>query len=276
SWLSVDLKMTSPELLSGFWDEVAETTSDARVSKDIHLLQDWDEQFTDADGDGAYDHPGVALFRIWLMAARDEIFTDELGEWSVKFEDHNYIKYGTSLTLRALEGETAGRPMKWDFLNGRSRSAVVEAILLETIDRLERKFGADMDEWLQPVYWRYMGQEAFYAPDPDRPTVEATDYAGSTTYVGAGVKIGALEKAVPHNGAPYWMTLMEIGDLPPAIESITPAGGQDWFINLAGQASKHINDQTVKHLNYEFKSVPMSDEALASVKVSAFEIHPDR
>ena len=55
---------------------------------------------------------------------------DKIGLYhTYKFDEDMYVKYRTSVLLRALEGEAAGRPMKWDFFNGEDRDELVRRSL---------------------------------------------------------------------------------------------------------------------------------------------------
>ncbi|MEE9273546.1 MAG: penicillin acylase family protein [Robiginitomaculum sp.] len=276
SWGSVDLNVTSSEFFEPFWKEAVLEADDPRITKAVAILIDWDGLYLDSDNDGKYDHAGMPLFQTWLSAARDVIFEDELGEWRYGFEDHNYIKYGSSLVLRALEGQDAGLPTKWDFLNGKSRNEVVRIILIETIERMEKKFGKNMAAWQQPIYWRYMGQKALSSPEKGKLPVRNTEHIRATHYTGAAVDLGYIDNAVPHNGAPNWMALMEISSDAPKIESVIPSGGQSWFINRWYRASRHLNDQTNRHVNFNLKTIEMDRNKIEDVLESTLLLKPAR
>ncbi|WP_037313503.1 penicillin acylase family protein [Ruegeria halocynthiae] len=273
-WGSVELQTTSPDFFKPFWNEAAAKANDPRITEAVELMSNWNEMYHDLDGDGFYDDPGLLLYRTWREAAMDVIFEDDLGDWRTDFDADTYVKYGSSLLIRALEGDTAGLPPQYDFLNGKSRADVVTETLRETLRRLDAEYEGPLSERRQQAYYRYMGEVALEAPDEAMLPVPAGADGRATGYAGAGVDLGHLPAAVKHNGAPDWMVIMEIGADKPALETLTPAGGQSWFINKWARASKHLNDQTHRHRDFDFKTIEMDDDAVQAVSESTLILRP--
>ena len=271
-WGSVNLGITSPQFFAEFWGEALAGSNDPQLQEAVRLMNEWDEFYLDNDGDGYYDHAGLTLFRAWLPLAKETVLGDDIGEWWHKFDGDTYIKYGASLLLRILEGEQAGLPPSYDFLNGKSRAEVVRDTLRATVDQLAKDYRGDMAEWKHPVMWRYLTDEALAADGDDKlPTPEGDRSAG---LIGAGVQLGHLDKAVVHNGMPLWTTIMEFGDSEPRMHSLTPSGGQSWFINQSFQASPHINDQYKRHRDLDYKTIEMAKENVLKDVESTLVIKP--
>ncbi len=271
---SVDLSLTDPRIFLPFIQASVDESVEGDLRQMASLLADWNGLYEDADEDGWYDHPGALLFRTWLPTAERIVFEDDIGDWWWKLDEDHYIKYRTSLLLRALQGDAAGAPMKWDFLNGEPRDSVVRRTLRETIDTLRAEQGqADLASWRQRAFWRYFDEEAFAESDPEKPC-----HGDELTCVhhipGAAVTLGYIPESIPHNGMPMWTAIMEMGDGPPNLLTAIPTGGQSWFISRWGRPSPHINDQTEMHRRFEYKSVEMDEEKILDDAESTTILEP--
>ena len=108
--------------------------------------------YEDLDRDGRYDNPGLTIFRQWLQVAPKVIFGPDNGDWWSKIDAGRYLKYQTSLLLRALQGNEAGLPLQFDFFAGRARDAFIVQTIRDTIDELKPQFaGRDMADWRLPT-----------------------------------------------------------------------------------------------------------------------------
>ena len=271
AWGSANLNITSPQFFIEFWDEAVAGSDDAELQQAVKLMKEWDEFYLDRDGDGHYDHAGLTLFRAWLPLAKEKVLADDIGEWWHKFDGDTYIKYGASLLIRILEGQQAGLPTQYDFLNGKSRAEVVRETLQATVAQLKQDYRGDMAEWKSPIMWRYLSEEAA-ATDSDK--LPMPDHVGAATMIGAAARLGHVEKAVVHNGMPNWTTIMEFGDSEPRMLSLTPSGGQSWFINQGFQASPHINDQYKRHRDLDYKTIEMAKQNVLKDVESTLVIKP--
>jgi len=272
---SVDLTITTTRFFEPHWQSAIRDSDAAELRDAVGHMIDWNDLYHDEDSDGLYDHVGLTLFRSWLPLAQRTVFEDDLGEWWHKLDDDVYIKYRTSLLLRVLEGNQAGLPPKWDFLNGRSRDEVVRETLLQTLAELKERFhGQPMSEWRQPVFWRYLSVGGAGDPDVSMPPPDGPAYLLESPASGAAVRLGYLPKAVRHNGLADWTTIMEFGDTPPRLLSVIPSGGQSWFINLGWKANPHIRDQYQRHRDFDYKVVEMDKEAILKDLESTTVIRP--
>jgi len=270
SFYSVNLSLTSPDFFAPFFEEAAATTDDARIRQAAELMADWSGIFEDTDGDGYYDHAGQLLFRTWLPIALETVFNDDIEDWWRKLDAAIYIPYQTSLLLRAMEGDAAGLPMQWDYLNGESRADVVQRSIAATLDALGETYqDANLENWREPLFWRYMQIED--ARGGDRNVIQPRR---ATRYSGGATLLRYLPEAIPDNGAPMWLAIMEISPDKPYYMSAIPSGGQSWFINTSWKASPHINDQYELHNELKFKTVHLDKSTIISEHESHLTIKP--
>ena len=270
SFYSIDLTLTTPRYFESYFREAAEFADDPSVARAAEQMVEWDGLFTDGNGDGYYDHPGAIIFRTWLPVAMETVFNDDIGDWWQRLDDDLYIPYQTSLLLRALEGEGAGLPMRFDYFNGESRAKVVSQSLVTTVTKLSRRFGnSNPDTWLEPVYRRYMTFE-----DARKGDEHVFQPRRGTGYSGGGVTLRYLPKSFVDNGAPEWLAIMEISPEESYYLSAIPSGGQSWFINTGWKASPHINDQYRLHEKLEFKTVHLDCDTIIAESESHLTIRP--
>ena len=261
AWASVDLAVTDPTFFEPYIRPALDG-ADSALSAVAEQMFAWDGQYSDPDGDGKYDQPGLAIYRTWVQTASEMILQDDLDQWWHKFDDDVYIKYRTSVLLRAMQGAQAGRPMQFDFFNGKDKATVLRATVAATAKQLEQTFGTDnIAEWKQPIFWRYFG---------DVPAEELATLGydpGATDYIsGSAVQLGHIPLKIAHNGMPGWTCIMELDANKPSMQSLIPTGGQSWFINTKMKANPHINDQTLRHRDFDYKTVSMDN---TSVKARA-------
>ncbi|MBU2514962.1 penicillin acylase family protein [bacterium] len=272
---SVDLTITSPRFFEQFWHSAVKGTNEKDLRQAVAQMVDWNELYEDQDRDGFYDHVGLTIFRKWLPVAEQFIFEDDIDKWWHELDADVYIKYRTSLLLRVLEGDQAGLPVKWDFLNGKSRDSVILETLRLTISELKKTFKSkNMEQWKLPVFWRYLSQGGSDDPDRSMPIPDGPSYLKESPVAGAAVGLGYLPDAVQHNGMPDWTTIMEFGSSPPRLLSAIPSGGQSWFINSGWKASPHINDQYLRHHDFDYKVIEMDKQAVLADLESTTIIRP--
>ncbi|MEM7101312.1 MAG: penicillin acylase family protein [Pseudomonadota bacterium] len=239
-YASIDLTVTSPAYFAPDLAEAVAQSQDEQLIRAQQIIADWDGAYVDKDENGFYDHVGLTIFRKWVPTALDLLFSDDIGEWWHRFDEEMYIKYRTSLLLRALAGGAAGQPMLWDFFNGESREDFLRRSLQITVNELTAEYEtADMSKWYQARFFRK------FSRDP---------------MLGLAIELGHIPPAIPHNGMPSWTTIMELGQKPASLDSLTPSGGQSRFINQAGEASPHIADQIQRHLHFDMKTVWLDED----------------
>jgi len=87
-------------------------------------------------------------------------------------------------------------------------------------------------------------------------------WSGSTA-----ARLGLIPAAVPANGSEQWNGLMELTRSAKIMYDASPVGGQNQFISLSGKATRHIDDQLMLHVNFQFKKVPLTlDEIKAEAE----------
>jgi acyl-homoserine lactone acylase PvdQ len=260
---AVDRTATSPAFFAPYIRAAVARTDDPEVKRAAELMLSFNGLYEDLDRDGKYDNAGLTLFRAWLEIAPKVIFGPDIGDWWSKIDTDRYLKYQTSLLLRALEGNDAGLPLRFDYFNGRDHDAVIVQTIRETIDSLRPQFaGQDMADWRLPVFWKYFDSAR---QTPDRPALPGTvpKRARTSALLGLGPYL------VKHHGGEEWVGLMELTPAHPVLYSVVEAGGQDLFIDPSGKGNPHLTDQTMMHAENEFKRIVMSIDDVKRAAASA-------
>lgn len=254
-WGGTDTTLTGPKFFAPYLKQAV--AGDARLERAVEQLGNWNGIYEDLNKDGYYDSVAVTLFLRWLKIARETILADDIGEWEPKIVS----SYRTAVLHRAVQGMDAGLPMKFDWFDGRDRKAVLRQTVARAVDELTKQFGtADVAAWKTPIFWKYYDADAM-GKHPDKPpygelTVLRDEFGGWRGSTAA--KLGLIPPFVPANGSERWNGLMEITPQPRVMYDVSPVGGQNQFINLAGKATGHIGDQLMLHVNFQFKKVPMT------------------
>lgn len=120
-----------------------DASADPQLPEVVRQLRAWDWLQTDADQDGRYDQPSVAIFNTWWQILVEQVFGDELPGL-----DPNV---GGNLVARVLGAAPASLPLAHDYLDGQGVDAAVTAALRSALDQLAGRYGPDLASWLQPV-----------------------------------------------------------------------------------------------------------------------------
>jgi acyl-homoserine lactone acylase PvdQ len=257
-----DRTQTSPAFFAPFIKAAIAGSDDAEVRQAGEMMLGFDGFYTDRDADQFYDSAGQTLFRHWLTVAPAMLFGDTMGDWWAEVDEGRYLRYQTSLLLRAFQGPKAGAPLQVDYLKGRTPEAVMAATIRRTIDDLRAKYpGKPMAEWKMPIFWKYYDPAA---KRPDRPVLPDDE---DPPRLSAILKLGPV--MAPHNGGEGWVGLMEIGRDQKALYSVVDAGGQRLFIDPQGRGNPHLTDQTMMHESNELKKIVMTPEAVRAAAVSS-------
>jgi penicillin amidase len=135
-------------LVSSILDELlahVDHTADPRLRQIVPMLASWNHLQVDNDGDGAYDHPGGAIFNAWWEAFAARVFSDDTAGLIDRFTIGN-------LADRLLRGADAALPLAHDYLQGESLSGAVTASLVAALDELTVTYGsAEPAAWQQPI-----------------------------------------------------------------------------------------------------------------------------
>jgi len=223
----------------------------------VGLIESWDAEYRDGDGDGRYDSPGLILFQEWLKVAKAAAFDSLI----IGPDAAGTIGYRTELLHRLVEGPAAGVPLRHDY-TGIAVDTFITRTLDSTIARVGRTFaGMPMSDWKQPVYWRYY-DDTRALTDSAHPLFIPEQISSVRVSVRTSARLGLTPTVVPDNGAEDWMVLMDISPGVRAIESATQSGGQNHFIDLAGRGNPHLGDQYDLHLNFRMKPLDLDPRRL--------------
>jgi penicillin amidase len=124
--------------------------SDPRLPGAVALLRGWDWLQQDANGDGKYDSPAVAVLNTWWETTVAGLLAPKLGT-SV---DRTLC---AQIVYRLLEGSAAALPVQADYLGGKTIGAALTGSLADALDALAVRYASpDPTAWLQPraeIFW---------------------------------------------------------------------------------------------------------------------------
>lgn len=210
-------------------DSAATAANDDELMAANTLLQSWDRQWRDDNGDGSYDAEASTLFRAFLGALVEQTLADDLGEAYPFFAAIGYptaeaptasgtnLTAGTKAVIEVLEGNDS-----YDLFNGASpESAIVNALHAA----LEGASEEDREVVSRPFYPRnFLGI----------PQADASE-----------LMVAPIEQ---NRGTENNMIVMQPGAI--VGWEVTPPG-QSGFIAPDGTRSPHYDDQF--ELYYEFE-----------------------
>ena len=121
-------------------DEALSDADDPALREANDLLQSWDLQSRDDDGDGYYDGTATAVFRHFIAALTEQVLADDLGSMAPYFAVRGYPTAeepsgaGTNLPagLKAIVESMAGNG-DYDLFNGESASVLIETAVTEAL-----------------------------------------------------------------------------------------------------------------------------------------------
>jgi penicillin amidase len=123
-------------------DAALADADDPALREANELLQGWNLQSRDDDGDGFYDEAATPLMRHFIDALIETVLKDDLGDAYPYFQASGYptaeqptgagtnLSTGVKAIVEAFEGRAA-----YDVLNGASRVAVINAAMTEALAR---------------------------------------------------------------------------------------------------------------------------------------------
>ena len=133
----------APYFLPAIDAALSESTEPELVAAN-DLLQEWNLQSRDDDGDGYYDGDATALFRHFVWTLTDRVLGDDLGAVAPYFNVRGYptaeeptgagtnLPAGVKAIIEALEGSQG-----YDLLNGEPAASVIAAAMTEALDRVD-------------------------------------------------------------------------------------------------------------------------------------------
>ncbi|WP_367104876.1 penicillin acylase family protein [uncultured Psychrobacter sp.] len=206
-------------------------------------LQDWNYMLEDKDGDGKYDHPGVAIMQTWLTTLLTQTFASLPEPYDGIFANAGYpgpevttasgqnIQVGTKVLHYNLSGQG------YDFFEGQPKAAILSA-LDATDKKLSEEYGDNMVNWLAPVGIIRYNHKNFREIPQTLPAQE------QDTAI-------AMNRGTENN-----MTVFT-KDGVKAWETVPP--GQSGFIAPDGTTTSHYNDQTAEYAELGRKRVWFTD-----------------
>ena len=136
-------------MLGQMLDEV-DGSADPRLPAAIALLRGWNWLQEDADGDGHYDSPAVAVFNTWWEKVVESVLLPKVGPAGDSTVNGN-------LVYRILQGHHASLPVKADYLGSRTIGQALTSGLTDALDALTVKYGTPQtSKWLQEraeIFW---------------------------------------------------------------------------------------------------------------------------
>jgi len=191
---NVPIEAVLPRLLSHLT-----TKADPRLPHIAAALRHWNRQRVDANGDGRYDNPAVAIYNRWYADFIDHAFARELGNPGTDSPLDNTAF--ANLAVRLLEGQTAAVPLHYQYLHGETVTHAVTATLRQALNQLTRQHhSAKPATWLQPVVsiqWTPLGLGTV----PDTPWMNRGTY-NQIVHVGTGNKLTAEDVVAPGQSPP--------------------------------------------------------------------------
>lgn len=153
------LYVFAPGLLAGMLARV-DQTADSRLPEVVDFLLDWSEEYAqqDADNDGFFDSPGVAIFNTWYATAVEQILRDELGPIFTELRGGLAVE---AQVLSRLLVDRPALPLLADYLDGKTPDQAMTEALIASLDSLTKTYASDeLDDWLQPtveIVWNELG-----------------------------------------------------------------------------------------------------------------------
>lgn len=126
--------------------ETVKDSQDEDVKLGAEMLKVWDNTYSDKDGDGYYDAPGIPVFYYFMSALSSDVFPDLSGDL------YTYVcnAYGAPLMYKFLRQDGSYK-MGYDFARGRSVNEIAHACLKSAVATLKEKHGADPSTWRDRV-----------------------------------------------------------------------------------------------------------------------------
>ena len=210
-------------------DRAAKAAGDEELAAANGILQAWDLQSRDADGDGYYDGAATAIFRTFIDALMERTLKDDLGGAYAFYAGSGYptattptgagtnLPAGVKAIVEAFDGDAS-----FDLFNGDSADSVVAAALRDSLRVLSSRKGQAPDSLRLPVAARPFGTRNFLgipqASDEER-------------------LVAPIEQ---NRGTENNMIIMAPGNI--VGWEIAPPG-QSGFVSPSGETTPHYDDQ---------------------------------
>lgn len=241
-----------------YLSDLIEQITDSELREASQILQQWNGQSEDLNGDGYYDGAAVAIFRIFVEQLITEVLADDLGDIYPYFSATGYpspgkptaagtnIQTGFKAVFESLQGRGS-----FDLLNGASAQDIVRLSLDKALSILTDEQGASMSEWKLPV--------------DTRPYVKK-NFLGIPQDFDQQPLIAPFEQ---NRGTENNMIIMKPGEIV-GYEVLPP--GQSGFVNPAGERAKNFDDQLDLYTSFGKKRMWFYPSDVEAHKVSEFRL----
>jgi penicillin amidase len=224
AWAILDSSSYTDLFAPYFLDAINEALADSAdpALRDANaLLQDWNLQSRDDDGDGYYDETATPLFRNFVAALIEIVLKDDLGEAYPYFQASGYptadqptgagtnLSTGVKAIVEAIEGDAT-----YDLLNGESAASVISSAMTVAIARTG-------------------GAPLAVAPRP----FSASNFLGVPQ---AGEDESLTAPIEQNRGTENNMIVMKPGEI---VGWEVTAPGQSGFVDPEGRRNAHYDDQ---------------------------------
>jgi penicillin amidase len=125
---------------------------DAELKRAADAIAEWDGIWTDRDGDGKWDAPGMVIFDAWMHYLTADVFSEErVGSISKLLQYKRGVSfglpYGGNILLNILEGSGSPVRLKGDYLGGASAEQVMVNALKKAVEELRTAQGPEIEKW---------------------------------------------------------------------------------------------------------------------------------
>jgi len=236
--------------------KAVEKSSDEKLKNVAAMLEEWDFQSQDRDGDGKYDETETAVFQAFLPLMLQYTLQDDLGGAFNFFASPGYptpdkpagsglnIQTGTKAVAEAILDPTS---QAYDFFNGRPPEEVALKALIDAVEGLEKKFSADMTQWKLPVAPVVFGSNNFLK------IPQAAENEAMRLPTG-------MNRGTENN-------MIVFGEDGIVAYEVTPPG-QSGFVAPDGTKSPHYDDQLTMYGDFKKKRIWLSEEDVEKHKTS--------
>lgn len=221
----------------------------------VEILTEWDNLTRDEDGDGFCDHAGAAIYDRWWGELIGAVFGDEFegyknvfGQTGVQILSDRY--HGYTLLHRALTGDT-----RVDYFNGRTNE-----ILCDSLEKAVSGLAAENQGKAVKDFRLEAAQDAFHP-------VTVLGYFLHQPIASTSSSLPPFPKV--DRGTENHMVKLD----PKGIqgENIT-APGTSGFTNEEGTADKHLGDQAKMFVDFTYKPMLFTREAVEKASESRVEV----
>jgi len=143
-------------------------TTDPATLAAAAALAAWDGSRVDANGDGRYDQPGVAIMDEWWKRAQVSVLGSVYGAQLATLGSDLDLRFGdgdrAGLFLRVLQGPVAPLPVAGRWPRGAALQRMLAGSLTGAARALQQRHGQSAASWLAPVAVRQLAPPAGGAP----------------------------------------------------------------------------------------------------------------